>query len=160
MKSDRLSTHYSGECDCGAIKFTCEGEPIFTQHCHCNKCREVSSLSTREKDKLGYGFTAAYPTNSLKIVEGNDHLDEVIKNRVKHLLCKSCHSLIYGISLEPEKQGGIGVNANNFIFSGGVPESFKPVRHVWYKDRIVDMNDDLPKFIDQPKDQFGSGELF
>jgi len=154
-----LVTKYLGECYCGAVKFCCEGDPFFTQYCHCNKCREIAVLSKRDADKLGYGWTAGYLTSSFHITSGGDSLDEIIKNNAKLLLCKSCHSLIYGISLDVNKQAGIGINANNFQLKSSVPESFKPVRHIWYVNRVVDFHDTLPKFKDAPKEQFGSGEL-
>jgi hypothetical protein len=94
------------------------------------------------------------------MTSGADHLDEVIRNNAKLLLCQSCHSLIYGISLDPSKQAGIGVNANNFHFTKTMPDSFKPVRHIWYANRVINFDDNLPKFKDAPKEQFGSGELF
>src|SRR5690349_12017404 len=119
-------THYLGECYCGAVTFQCEGEPFFTQYCHCEKCREVASQSKRETDKRGYSWTAGYLKSSFKLTSGKDHLDEIIRNNSKLLLCQSCHSLIYGISLDPGKQGGIGVNANNFILTVPLPDSFKP----------------------------------
>lgn len=153
-------TQYFGKCFCGAIKFCCDGDPFFTQYCHCNKCREVSSQSKRDADKQGYGWTAGYLTSSFKITSGLDQLDEVIKNNAKLLLCKSCRGLIYGISLDPNKQAGIGINVNNFLFDGLMPDSFKPVRHIWYVNRVVNFDDNLLKFKDSPKEQFGSGELW
>ena len=153
-------TSYNGECDCGAIKFICEGEPLFTQYCHCNKCREIAASSTRDADKSGYGYTAAYLASNFNIISGAGHLDEIPKNNANHLLCKSCHCLIYGISLDPNMQVGIGINVNNFSFRGAIPESFKPVRHIWYPNRIFHFNDDLPKYKDAPKEQFGSDELY
>lgn len=152
-------SNYSGECYCGTIKFYCDGDPFFTQYCHCNKCREVAALSKRDSDKSGYAWTAGYLTSAFHITSGSHSLDEVIKNNAKLLLCKSCHGLIYGISLDPNKQAGIGINVNNFTFANAVPDTFKPVRHIWYVDRIIDFNDNLPKFKDAPKEQFGSGEL-
>lgn len=151
---------YLGECYCGAIKFYCDGDPFFTQYCHCNKCREVASQSKRDADKQGYAWTAGYLTSSFNITSGIGNLDEVIRNNAKLLLCKSCHSLIYGISLDPNKQAGIGVNANNFHFIGAMPEAFNPVRHIWYVNKIINFDDNLPKFKDAPKEQFGSGELW
>jgi hypothetical protein len=151
---------YVGQCYCGTVKFYCEGDPFFTQYCHCNKCREIASQSKRNEDRQGYAWTAAYLTFRFKITSGIDNLEEIIRNNAKLLLCKSCRGLIYGISLDPDKQAGIGVNANNFHFTGSIPESFKPVRHIWYINRIVDFDDDLPKFKDAPKEQFGSGELW
>jgi hypothetical protein len=152
--------NYYGRCNCGEVKFVCEGEPFFTQYCHCNKCREIASMSAREQDKIGYSYTAAYLTNKFKIDEGEDNLKGFIRNNAKLMLCSNCKSLIYGISLDPDQQAGIGINANNFIFQNEAPDSFAPVRHIWYVNRIVDFNDNLPKFKDAPKEQFGSGELF
>ncbi len=118
------------------------------------------SQSTRDADKQGYAWTAGYLMASLKITAGSDHLEEIIRNNAKLLRCQSCHSLIYGISLEPDKQAGIGINANNFYFEGPIPASFKPIRHIWYVNRIVNFDDNLPKFKDAPIEQFGSGELW
>ncbi|KTD25175.1 MULTISPECIES: GFA family protein [Legionella] len=151
---------YLGECYCGAVKFYCDGDPFFTQYCHCNKCREVASQSKRDADKQGYAWTAGYLKSRFHITAGIDKLDEMIRNNARLFLCKSCHSLIYGISLDPNQQEGIGINATNFHFIGSMPESFKPVRHIWYGDRIVNSDDNLPKFKDAPKEQFGSGELW
>lgn len=151
-------THYVGQCYCGVVKFYCEGEPFFTQYCHCHKCREIAALSQREADKVGYAWTAGYLTSSFHITSGMNELEAIIRNNATLLLCQSCHSLIYGISLDVDKQAGIGINVNNFEFPGALPTSFEPVRHVWYENRKVDFNDDLPKFKDAPKEQFGSGE--
>lgn len=153
-------TTYHGQCSCGTVKFIGIGEPIFAQYCHCNKCREIALLSENNRDKIGYSYTAAYLTNNFSIVSGENNLESLIKKNAKLLLCSTCKSLIYGISLDPAKQGGIGVNVNNFNFDINIPDSFKPVRHVWYANRIINFNDNLPKFKDTPKEQFGSGELF
>lgn len=151
--------NYTGSCFCGHIKFSCNSDPFFTQYCHCNKCREIAALSKRDTDRVGYAWTAAYLTSHFKITEGENNLDAVIRNNSTLYLCQFCQSLIYGISLDISKQAGVGVNANNFQFSGVMPDSFKPVRHIWYPDRVADFSDDLPKFKDAPKEQFGSGEI-
>lgn len=156
----KTMTNYHGQCSCGKVKFVGIGEPIFTQYCHCNKCREIALMSQNSKDKVGYSYTAAYLTHNFSVVTGKNNIKELIRGNAKLLLCSICKSLIYGISLDPAKQGGIGVNANNFDIDKDIPNSFKPIRHVWYANHIVDFNDDLPKFKDTPKEQFGSGELF
>lgn len=155
----RKMSRYQGACSCGVIQFSCEGEPFFTQYCHCNKCREIAALSKRNIDKLGYGFTAAYLKSNFNIASGDNNLEEIVKNNANLLLCKSCHSLIYGISRDVNKQDCVGINVNNFHFKNLIPESFKPVRHIWYDNRIVNFDDNLPKYKDAPKEQFGSGEL-
>ena len=151
---------YKGKCSCETVTFKLIGEPLFTQHCHCNKCREITELSTITTNKVGYSFTAAYPTSKLVITSGKDQLKKITRNTSDLFLCKHCQNLIYGISQDPARQRGIGVNANSIQFPEGVlPKAFIPDKHVWYKDRVKNVNDDLPKYKDAPVEQFGSGEL-
>ena len=152
-------TNYHGQCSCGKVEFECRGVPVFTQYCHCNKCREIALMSGRDQDKAGYSYTAAYLTHNFSISAGEKHIEALQRNNSKLLLCSSCKSLIYGISLDTAKQGGIGINANNFVFDDNIPDSFKPVRHIWYVNHVVSFEDGLPKFKDAPEEQFGSGEL-
>ena len=152
-------SEYKGQCYCGAVKFKTLGEPLFTQYCHCEKCREIASQSQRTSDKIGYNFTAAYLTDKFNITKGKDDLETIARNNSNLLLCRKCKSLIYGISQDPSKQGGIGINVNNFDFGGDLPDTFKADKHIWYQNRIVDIKDQLPKYKDAPKEQFGSGEL-
>ncbi len=151
--------HYKGRCHCGSIQFETKGDPLFTQYCHCSKCRTVASDSENPADKMGYSFTAAYLTENFKITDGEDKLTSIVRNNARLYLCPQCKVLIYGMSEDPGKQAGIGINVNNFQLGEDTPASFRPVRHIWYQDRIVDANDELPKFKDAPKEQFGTGEL-
>jgi hypothetical protein len=45
---------YKGQCHCTSVHFEAKGEPLFTQYCHCNKCRQVASDSKKPEDKKGY----------------------------------------------------------------------------------------------------------
>lgn len=153
-------TEYKGACFCKAVTFRIKGEPLFTQYCHCNKCREIAARSNRDADKIGYNFTAAYLTSMFTITCGEDQLETVARNTSNLLLCKHCGSLIYGISQDHDKQAGIGININNIEFPNGVvPKTFNPDKHIWYQARIKDADDDLPKYKNAPVEQFGTGEL-
>jgi hypothetical protein len=152
---------YNGSCFCGAVEFSLKGEPLFTQYCHCNKCRDIAAESNNIADKVSYSFTAAYLTTLFSIIRGCDQLESEARNTSNLFLCKNCKSLIYGISQDPTKQAGIGININNIKFSNNtLPETFKPDKHIWYQERIKDIHDGLPKYKDAPIEQFGSGELF
>lgn len=111
-------------------------------------------------DKAGYSYTAAYITHHFNIVSSEDTLEHLIRHNAKLWLCSTCKSLIYGISLDLTKQSGIGVNANSYVFKNNIPDSFKPIKHTWYANRIINFDDNLPKFKDAPREEFGSGELF
>ena len=151
---------YKGECPCGVVKFKLIGKPLFTQHCHCSKCREVMTLSNINTDKVAYSFTAAYMTPNLIFSKGQGQLKIAARNTSDLFLCHYCNSLIYGISQDPVKQAGIGINVQNVHFlNNKLPLCFLPDKHIWYQDRIIDVNDHLPKYKDTPIEQFGTGEL-
>lgn len=71
---------YKGKCYCETIEFETIGDPLFTQYCHCEKCREIASLSQRDSDQVGYSFTAAYLTDKFCITKGKDKLDVISRN--------------------------------------------------------------------------------
>ena len=76
---------YYGACSCDSAKFTVTGEPLFTQYCHCNKCREILARSNRTEDNVGHAFTAAYLTKmltQLKMPKGQDRDIYFLENRL------------------------------------------------------------------------------
>lgn len=79
----------------------------------------------------------------------------IVKNNACLYLCSQCGSLIYGISVDADKQDGMGINVNCFQFADDFPATFEAVRHIWHQNRIVDICDNVPKFIDAPKEQGG-----
>lgn len=34
---------YSGQCLCGATRFTCSAAPLWQSHCHCQSCRKATA---------------------------------------------------------------------------------------------------------------------
>lgn len=151
-------TNFIGRCACGAVQFSLEGKPLFTQHCHCNKCREVAELSQLEADHVGYSFTAAYLYKHFNVTQGESNLEELPRNNALLYLCKTCHTQIYGIAKDPSQREGLGVNANAIQIPDGYQDLFDPIRHVYYAFRKVDLDDDLPKFADMPIELGGTGK--
>ena len=37
---------YSGGCACGAIRYACTAEPLFSFNCHCRACQRASGASS------------------------------------------------------------------------------------------------------------------
>jgi hypothetical protein len=153
---------FNGQCQCGNIKFTLENEPLFAQYCHCNKCRAVSSSSDRSSDKSGFSYTIACSTSDIRFTEGKSLLIPAKVNNAILFKCGSCNSQIYGISADERHQDGAGINGNNFEGNQDLPDSFKPVRHVYFADRAVSIfdNDELPKFVDMPEELGGTGKIY
>eukprot|EP00040_Diaphanoeca_grandis_P023674 m.129186 g.129186 ORF g.129186 m.129186 type:complete len:163 (+) comp29379_c0_seq4:444-932(+) len=152
--------HYHGSCVCTKVTFEVAGDPLFTQDCHCNKCRAMAKKSRRPADHKGYSHTAAYMMKDFTITTGTADLEKLSIRSSFLYFCKHCGSLIYGLSQDVTQQTSTGLNVNNFTFEGDdIPPSFAPVRHVYYANRVVDVKDDLPKFEDCPIELGGSGKL-
>lgn len=37
-----MTTFYSGQCLCGAVRYACTAEPVFAGNCHCKDCQRSS----------------------------------------------------------------------------------------------------------------------
>ena len=37
-----MSTPFSGDCLCGAVRYECSAEPLFVAQCHCRDCQQES----------------------------------------------------------------------------------------------------------------------
>ena len=98
---------------------------------------------------------------SVKLLRGDLREAQRIEstNPVQYLRCEQCGSLICALgaggakaqSLEEAKF--IAVPTMNFLPDGDmvkIPEDLRPKFHVFYKHRIVDIPDGLPKFEEGP----------
>lgn len=154
-------TIYQGACYCNKVQFKVEGLPLFAQYCHCTRCRKLAEKSQEPNDKVGYSYTIAYLTKCLTMITSNEQLKEDITTKPNAILysCKDCHSQIYGIAKDAKMRYAIGINGNTFKFVKEKPKEFLPLRHVYYANRVKDMKDNLPKFIDMPTELGGSGKM-
>lgn len=55
-----MPTSFSGGCLCGAVRYTCDGEPMIAGHCHCEDCRRTSGT--------GHSSHLAVPEESVTVV--------------------------------------------------------------------------------------------
>ena len=54
-----MSTAINGGCLCGAVRYECNAEPLFTGNCHCRDCQRASGGA--------YSPAMGVPTDALKI---------------------------------------------------------------------------------------------
>ena len=149
---------YHGRCDCGQVRIGITAEPLFTQICHCNQCRDLAALSKTDVEPVGYAHTVALMSKHFKILAGEDKLEEHAGKTSYRYLCSNCKVLIYGVSQDPEQRQGMGINRGVFTAVDQIlSEAFQPIRHVYYVDRIIDISDGLPKFKDFPSEIGGTG---
>jgi hypothetical protein len=120
-----------GGCLCGAVRFSCEGEPINVRVCHCRKCQQA----------MGSPFfaRALFAQNAIT-VEGDtgSHPSSQTLDRV---FCKTC-----GTRLFAWRRNGTaaGVALANFDDRN----AFAPTEHIWVAEKMdwVKLDDGLPQY--------------
>jgi hypothetical protein len=162
---------YTGRCLCGAVEFKISGKPLFNCIYHCSICRFNHSAH--------FKHAIAMDTKDITWVKGKDNLAGYTTPAskgglgLKRCFCKDCGTAIWSDWTESEAykhlshyKGVSGalfatgdVVAEGKVTSSVLPEALLPQFHVFYADRVRDVDDKLPHFKDLPKDFGGSGEL-
>ena len=84
-----MSMSFSGGCLCGAVRYTCDGEPAMAGHCHCEDCRRSSGS--------GHSSHLAVPAGTVKMtgeVRGYDRPAES-GNMVTRAFCPVCGAPLF-----------------------------------------------------------------
>jgi hypothetical protein len=96
-----MTSSRTGGCLCGAIRYECSGEPLFSLRCHCRDCQRQS----------GSGYIAAVrlPASGLRITQGTPkrYLGRADSgNEITRVFCGECGAPIYvQVSTRPDMIG-------------------------------------------------------
>lgn len=135
---------YNAHCACGAIELEVSGDPFFVGYCHCKDCR----------DWIGAPVHGAslWPTDNVKVIKGADNLITYKRTENSHRKsCASCGSAVF------VEHPGIGMY--DVLVATMKDYAFSPTMHVHYGQRMISMNDGLPKFADMPAEFGGTGNM-
>lgn len=135
---------HTGSCFCGAVKIQVTGEPVAMGYCHCDSCRQWSAGPIN-------AFTLWKP-DAVTVVSGADNIGSYSKTPASiRKWCKTC-----GGHLMTEHPT-MGVTD---VYAAILPElEFSPGVHVNYQETVLEINDDLTKLKDLPKEMGGTGAL-
>lgn len=135
-----MTTLLKGGCICGAIRYECTAEAVFSGNCHCRDCQQTS----------GGGFSPTFfvPSDAVKItgevkyhaVKGGSGHD------VNRGFCPTCGSHVFG---KPAVVAGmIGIRAGSL----DDPGMYRPSMDIFTASAQswVFMDPDLPKFLGMP----------
>ncbi|MDD1521460.1 MULTISPECIES: GFA family protein [Bradyrhizobium] len=80
---------YTGGCACGAIRYSIEGEPLFSNHCQCRDCQRESGS--------GHGSYATFARAGVTLTGDARHWDMVADSgKVKTRgFCTQCGVAVY-----------------------------------------------------------------
>ncbi|WP_323118201.1 GFA family protein [Burkholderia alba] len=127
-------------CACGTVRLRIDGEPLAAALCHCESCR------------LFYGtpvFAAtAWDAAHVSVDAGDDALGVHAHptRQLRRHFCRACGDAVFGTN-----RLGMRVVPNTLFMRahGGVlPAALRPTMHLYYRYRVVDIDDALPKFLE------------
>lgn len=114
-----MSTPFTGRCLCGAVRYTCDGDPMMAGHCHCEDCRRSSGS--------GHSSHLVVPEDSVDLtgevriyVRASDS-----GNPVSRAFCPTCGAPIF--SRNPAMPGMLFLRASSLDDL----EVFQPQMHVY-----------------------------
>ena len=82
----------SGSCACGAVRYTCTADPLFSLNCHCRDCQRESGS--------GYIPVLAVPKVGFAVTQGNPRYFELTADSgyaTTRAFCGDCGSPLFGL---------------------------------------------------------------
>ena len=133
----------TGSCQCGAVHYEANAEPLFAGHCHCNTCKKASGA--------GHVSALFVPKDSFKITGETTKYTSIgdSGSPITRHFCPTCGSRLYG---EPERAGNV---VGIMVGTLDNPETFSPQFQIYTKNRTSwdHINCDLPEFEAAPPPQ-------
>jgi len=129
-------------CFCNAVEYEVRSDPVDAKICHCLACQKLHGAPMQ--------WAAIFHKHDVKITKGTEHLHFYNSDLNKHeriLPCKvSCTGCRTLIADEGRNMWLAFPSLFHFGGTSNVPEKFKPTCHIFYSMRIIDIEDDLPKW--------------
>lgn len=128
------------ECLCGQVQLRIDGAPVAKANCHCQACRDFYATPV-------FAATAWEPAH-VGVERGAEHL-ATYHHRTRQLerqFCRQCGETLFGTN-----RLGMSVIPNSLFArasGGALPEALQPAMHLFYRHRVVEVDDQLPKFLD------------
>jgi hypothetical protein len=138
----RFSAKYRAGCHCKAVRYAVSADPVDAKICHCTTCQKLHGAPMQ--------WAAIFHKQHVRFLAGIDHLRFYNSERDENeriLPCKvSCGLCGTPIADEGRRMWLAFPSLFDFGDAPTVPDSFKPTCHIFYGMRLIDMNDDLPKW--------------
>ncbi len=123
----------TGGCQCGTLRYECEGEPLALYVCQCRECRRQSASA--------FGISFMVPRKGLRVTQGTAKFwgrPADSGGRVKCAFCPDCGSRVWH-----EDEGG----------SLDEPPDLSAAFHIWTSRKLpgVVIPDGAQQFPEEPE---------
>jgi hypothetical protein len=126
------------QCLCGSVHLELLGQPTARANCHCQSCRDFYGTSMLSAT----AWTAESVTHSGRQAATFHHPTK----QLARTFCTACGETVFGTN-----RLGMKVVPNSLVAraaEGILPEQFQPTMHLFYRHRVIDVNDTLIKYLD------------
>ena len=82
---------FSGGCACGAVRYECTAEPLFSLNCHCRDCQRETGGA--------FAPILAVPRSAFALTQGSPKYFELTADsghKTRRFFCAACGSPLYG----------------------------------------------------------------
>lgn len=124
-------------CLCGAVTVELTGEPAALAICHCGTCRDFYGTSILS--------ASAWPADKA-VASGALEVFHHPHKQMSRAFCRACGETLFGTN-----RLGMRVVPNSLLaraHGGILPADRQPTMHLFYRQRVIDVNDALPKYLD------------
>ncbi|MCG8683470.1 MAG: GFA family protein [Desulfobacterales bacterium] len=139
---------YKAACFCGAVQYEVNTDPVDAKICHCQACQKLHGAPMQ--------WAAIFHKQHVRLAAGFDFLvfyNSEQNKRDRILPCKiSCGRCGTPIADEGRRMWLAFPELFNFGYPAKVPEAFKPTCHIFYGARVIEAQDDLPKWSGHKND--------
>lgn len=134
----QMPPRYEGQCHCGEVKVLCYDDARAVSYCHCSICRRLSGAPFSCQAL----FTAAEVELSLE--PGANITSLQTSKGVERTRCASCLAPVRGLLLG----GKVAAVPLGLLCSWrGTDSPLRPMHHLYYANRVMDLRDGLPKYV-------------
>jgi hypothetical protein len=133
-------TEHSLSCQCGVVCMRVSGSPVARAYCHCASCREFYGVAVLA--------ATAWKSESVCVVKGQELVSEHQHptKQLRRYFCSACGTHLHGVN----RLGFKVIQTSLFAkaMGGAVPKDLSPEFHLFYAQRELSINDDLPKYLE------------
>lgn len=133
---------YRASCFCNAVQYEVCADPVDAKICHCMACQKLHGAPMQ--------WAAIFHKHDVRFVKGIDHLHFYNSELSQHkrippckVSCALCGALIAD---EGRNMWLAFPSLFDFGDKSNIPSRFKPTCHIFYGSRVIDIDDELPKW--------------
>mmetsp|Transcript_45549 Transcript_45549/g.138427 ORF Transcript_45549/g.138427 Transcript_45549/m.138427 type:complete len:169 (+) Transcript_45549:72-578(+) len=129
-----------GSCYCGKVDVKVTGKPISVSICHCTICQRLNGAP--------FGIQSLHRAQNISINRDPDDLWSIQTSKhVVRYRCKDCGSPVFATLGRGKTYAVPRTILFQDKYKPGEDVDYRPTHHMYYASRIIDVDDEIPKYI-------------